>query len=37
VVGQGGFYYYVFVAPLEDYARFRPSFEGIVNNMRFQK
>jgi len=37
VVGQGGFYYYVFVAPEADYPRFKPVFEGIINSVQFQK
>jgi hypothetical protein len=37
VIGQGSFYYYVFVAPEADYPRFQSTFEGIVYSVQFQK
>jgi beta-barrel assembly-enhancing protease len=37
VIGQGSFYYYVFVAPEADYERFKPAFENIVYSVHFEK
>jgi hypothetical protein len=37
VIGQGGFYFYVFVAPEADYERFKPAFENLVYSIHFQK
>jgi Zn-dependent protease with chaperone function len=37
VIGPGGFYYYVFVAPEADFPRFQPAFEDIINSVEFQK
>jgi beta-barrel assembly-enhancing protease len=37
VIGQGSFYYYLFVAPEADYPRFKSAFEGIVYSVHFQK
>jgi hypothetical protein len=37
VIGPEGLYYYVFVAPESDYARFKPAFEGILESIQYQK
>ena len=37
VVGPEGLYYYVFVAPVTDYPRFRTAFQDIVDSVQFQR
>jgi len=37
VIGPGGLYYYVFVAPEADHPRFKPAFESIIDSIQFQK
>jgi beta-barrel assembly-enhancing protease len=37
VIGPGGFYYYVFVAPAADYPRFKTPFQDIIDSVQFQK
>lgn len=36
VIGPQGLYYYVFVAPESDYARFQPAFQSIMESVQFQ-
>jgi Zn-dependent protease with chaperone function len=37
VMGPGGLYYYIFVAPEADFPRFKAAFEGILNSVQFRK
>ena len=37
VAGPDGLYYYVFVCPEPDYARFKPAFESILESIQFRK
>lgn len=36
VFGPGGLYYYVFVAPKDDFSRFQKTFDDIVESIQFQ-
>jgi hypothetical protein len=36
VIGPQGMYYFVFVAPQEDYSRFKPVFEDILTSVQFR-
>ncbi len=37
VAGPNGLYYYVFVCPETDYARFKPAFDSILESIQFRK
>jgi beta-barrel assembly-enhancing protease len=37
VIGPGGLYYFIFVAPEADYPRFKTAFHDIVESVQFQK
>lgn len=37
VAGPDGLYYYVFVCPDSDYARFQPAFDSILESIQFRK
>jgi len=37
VMGPQGLYYYIFVAPTNDYPRFESAFDAIVGSVQFQK